>query len=154
MNDEPLAYFLTWTTYGTWLSGDSRGWTAWKRGQQPPDPKLNARMRSRMVESELRLDPEQIQIVEQTIKAHCTHRNRTLHALSVQPNHVHVVVTAPGYRPETVLDQLKAWSTRRLKAQMPSRKHWWTEGASERWINDQTGFEAAIQYVAEAQPQS
>jgi hypothetical protein len=23
---EPLAYFLTWTTYGTWLPGDSRGW--------------------------------------------------------------------------------------------------------------------------------
>ena len=24
--DEPLAYFLTWTTYGTWLPGDGRGW--------------------------------------------------------------------------------------------------------------------------------
>ena len=23
---EPLAYFLTWTTYGTWLPGDERGW--------------------------------------------------------------------------------------------------------------------------------
>jgi hypothetical protein len=23
--DEPLAYFLTWTTYGTWLPGDERG---------------------------------------------------------------------------------------------------------------------------------
>ena len=22
----PLAYFLTWTTYGTWLPGDERGW--------------------------------------------------------------------------------------------------------------------------------
>ena len=24
---EPLAYFLTWTTYGTWLPGDERGWS-------------------------------------------------------------------------------------------------------------------------------
>ncbi|MCA9109357.1 MAG: hypothetical protein KDA52_05390 [Planctomycetaceae bacterium] len=23
---EPLAFFLTWTTYGTWLPGDERGW--------------------------------------------------------------------------------------------------------------------------------
>ena len=23
---EPLAYFITWTTYGTWLPGDERGW--------------------------------------------------------------------------------------------------------------------------------
>jgi hypothetical protein len=22
---DPLAYFLTWTTYGTWLPGDERG---------------------------------------------------------------------------------------------------------------------------------
>jgi hypothetical protein len=26
--DEPLAYFLTWTTYGSWLPGDERGWVA------------------------------------------------------------------------------------------------------------------------------
>ena len=22
----PLAYLITWTTYGTWLPGDQRGW--------------------------------------------------------------------------------------------------------------------------------
>jgi hypothetical protein len=25
---DPIAYFLTWTTYGTWLPGDERGWYA------------------------------------------------------------------------------------------------------------------------------
>jgi hypothetical protein len=30
--DEPLAYFLTWTTYGSWLPGDERGWVE-KPGQ-------------------------------------------------------------------------------------------------------------------------
>ena len=25
--DEPIAYFITWTTYGTWLPGDERGWS-------------------------------------------------------------------------------------------------------------------------------
>jgi hypothetical protein len=24
--DDPLALFLTWTTYGQWLPGDERGW--------------------------------------------------------------------------------------------------------------------------------
>ena len=24
--DDPLALFLTWTTYGLWLPGDERGW--------------------------------------------------------------------------------------------------------------------------------
>ena len=38
---EPLAYFLTWTTYGTWLPGDERGWVKRKRGFQAPDMSLH-----------------------------------------------------------------------------------------------------------------
>ena len=40
---EPLAYYLTWTTYGTWLPGDERGWV-WRgkvsaaRPQRQPGP--------------------------------------------------------------------------------------------------------------------
>jgi hypothetical protein len=29
---DPLAYFLTWATYGTWLPGDERGWIQYHRG--------------------------------------------------------------------------------------------------------------------------
>ena len=35
---EPLAYFLTWPTYGTWLPGDERGWVEYRQGWQLPDP--------------------------------------------------------------------------------------------------------------------
>ena len=31
---EALAYFLTWTTYGTWLPGDERGWVQYRYGMQ------------------------------------------------------------------------------------------------------------------------
>ena len=24
--DDPIGYFLTWSTYGTWLPGDATGW--------------------------------------------------------------------------------------------------------------------------------
>ena len=41
---EPLAYFLTWPTYGTWLPGDERGWVEYRHGWQLPDP---ARKRER-----------------------------------------------------------------------------------------------------------
>ena len=33
---EPLAYFLTWPTYGTWLPGDERGWVEYRHGWQLP----------------------------------------------------------------------------------------------------------------------
>ena len=44
---EPLAYFLTWTTYGTWLPGDERGYYT-KPGQWK-DPDTHRRMMSQLV---------------------------------------------------------------------------------------------------------
>ena len=71
--------------------------------------------------------------------------------LKPRTNHVHVVVTASGYDPETVRDQLKAWCTRKLKPIHPGRERYWTEGGSRRWINHVRDLEAAIYYVNEAQ---
>ena len=42
---EPLAYFLTWPTYGTWLPGDECGWVEYRHGWQLPDPAANAQCR-------------------------------------------------------------------------------------------------------------
>ena len=38
---EPLAFFLTWPTYGTWLPGDERGWVKYGQGWPLPDPMRN-----------------------------------------------------------------------------------------------------------------
>src|SRR5439155_7701773 len=57
--EEPLAYFLTWTTYGTWLPGDERGWVE-KSGQfREPAPQRQQAARQRMTEPALTLDVEQ-----------------------------------------------------------------------------------------------
>jgi len=34
---DPLAYFITLTTYGTWLPGDDLGWVNEGQGFQLPD---------------------------------------------------------------------------------------------------------------------
>ena len=57
--EEPLAYFLTWTTYGTWLPGDERGWVE-KPGQfRELDVQRQQTARQRMTEPPLTLDGEQ-----------------------------------------------------------------------------------------------
>jgi len=156
--EEPIAYFLTWTSYGTWLPGDERGWIAYRRGWQLPSPvrKLNAK--SRMTETECILDEEQRALVEATITKHCQIRGWELHAVKCRSNHVHVVVTA-DLDPSEIRDQLKAWCTRRLKEldqqrygknRLP-RKKWWAEGGSKRYINDEDSLEAAIEYVVYGQ---
>jgi hypothetical protein len=55
---EPLAYFLTWTTYGTWLPGDERGWVRYRRGMQAPDSILKREAAARMTDDACRLDSE------------------------------------------------------------------------------------------------
>ena len=155
---DPLAFFLTWTTYGTWLRGDERGWT--KPGRfvvQDPDPQLKAEHRARMIEPPLTLNDSQRQIVEETIRKHCAIRGWELLAVNARTNHVHAVVA--GYRdPDTMMSELKAWCTRRLKEYQraidpnaPKRNRWWTEGGSTQWINDEEHLANAIQYVLEGQ---
>ena len=55
-----LAYHLTWTTYGTWLPGDARGWVKWGEvGVKLPDPQQERDARRRMVESAVVLTDDQ-----------------------------------------------------------------------------------------------
>jgi REP element-mobilizing transposase RayT len=149
---EPLAYFLTWTTYGTWLPGDARGWS---RKDEPDIQRANplfiAIARSRMKEPEFGLSADDRRIVEVTIRDHCRIRNWHLHAVNARSNHVHVVVTAAGYQPEAVRDQFKAWCTRRLREAGATRTRFWTEGANCRWINQEDELETVVLYVLETQ---
>ena len=98
--EEPLAYFLTWTTYGLWLPADERGWVD-KPGQFcAADAARENAARRLMTEPPVTLDVEQRRIVEATIADHCRIRGWRLHAVSARTQHVHVVVTAPGRGPE------------------------------------------------------
>jgi hypothetical protein len=102
--DGPLAFFLTWTTYGTWLPGDERGWVA-KPGQfREPDANLEQEDSRRMTQPAVTLDPKQRQLVERTIADHCQIRGWHLHVVNCLTNHVHVVVTAAENCPEEVMN--------------------------------------------------
>jgi REP element-mobilizing transposase RayT len=155
-----LAYHITWTTYGTWLSGDARGWVKWgEGGVKPPDPEREREARERMVESAAVLTDQQRTLVEQTIRDHCRIRGWLLHAVNARSNHVHVVVTA-DCDPDEVMNQLKAWCSRKLSdaaglvrtvGKKAGRRHWFTEGGDKKRIDNEEYLENAISYVAEGQ---
>src|SRR4051812_49049600 len=155
--EEPLAYLLTWTTYGTWLPGDDRGWTE-KPGQfREPDLEHEHRALLRMTEPALILTDEQRKLVESVIRRHCEIRSWHMHAVNCRTNHVHAVITADRH-PDDVMDQLKNWCTRRLKEHQqmgapdePPRQNWWTQRGSKRPINNEDGLAGAISYVVEGQ---
>ena len=147
---EPIAYFITWTSYGTWLPGDERGW--WRNGEwQSPNALFRDMATAELKEKPFALSANDRDVVEQAIAKHSGIRSWTLHAVSARTNHVHVVVTAFNYKPQTVCAQFKAWSSRKLKSTYPSRARFWTEGGSCRWINDEDALARVIIYVSEPQ---
>jgi REP element-mobilizing transposase RayT len=151
--DEPLAFFITWTVYGTHLQGDERGWRRRRQGDQPPQPRLEQWHRERLNHDVILLSPDQRTIVETECRRHCDHRGWRLWEVNARSNHVHAVVTAPGCSGRTVRDQLKANCTRGL------REHWavfrdrpaWTVGGDWECVNSEDDLETVCAYVRDAQ---
>ena len=151
MNDS-ITYFITWTTYGTWLPGDSRGWRKTNKGDQPPQPLLEAWCRNRMSESAVLLDHAQRDKVEAVCREHAKIRGWVLHAVNARSNHVHLAVTADK-APELVRDQFKANATRvlRQKPDAMTKNIIWTRGGDCEIVDGEDNLERVVQYITEAQ---
>jgi REP element-mobilizing transposase RayT len=145
-----IAIFTTWTTYGTWLPGDRRGWYERDCGVQLPDRIREYESALRMSESAITLDTQQRQLVEKTIAEHCGIRKWFLHAMNCRTNHVHVLVTAPDRTIEIPREQFKSWCTRKLKVRTP-RENWWTERGWDEFIDDEEGLNEVMAYITECQ---
>ena len=152
MEGDPFAYFLTWVTYGTWLPGDSRGWIEYRSGWKLPNLMMELESMALMTEDACRLNIEQRDAVERQLGETSEHRGWSLLAVNCRTNHVHVVIAAQKVKPKKIRIDLKAWATRCLKEGFDStRKNWWAERGSIRYINIETSLEAAVRYVLEGQ---
>ena len=147
---EPLAFFLTWTTYGTWLPGDERGWVDDRLRQAAPGLRQSAEEKLR--QAPIVLTPNQRSVVERTVREVCEHNGWRLWAVNCRSNHIHVVVTAKDKSPEQVMNTLKSWCSRRLNESSDSGpKQRWTRHGSTRYLNDESSLESAIEYVVNGQ---
>jgi REP element-mobilizing transposase RayT len=155
-----LAYHITWTTYGTWLPGDRRGWC--KKGHagvKEPDWRVEDEARSRMAQGAVILTDSQRNSIDDTIRTHCVIRGWQLHAVNARTNHVHVVISA-DCEPDEVMNQLKARCSQRLSddaglttpvAHKAGRRRWFTEGGDKEEIYDEEQLRNTIRYVLEGQ---
>lgn len=158
MPSTPLAYFLTWTTYGSWLHGDER-WSIDRdhnvfRGESiPPDVRRETAARSRLANPGVRLNAATRAIVDSAIREHAHVKGWNVHALNVRTNHAHAVITAQGVAPEIVLVQSKSWATRALRREglVASTDRVWTTHGSTRYLWDRLGVQEAIRYVTDGQ---
>ena len=154
---EPLGYLLTWTCYGTWLHGDERGSVDRDHNAPgmpflPPNETRLMHAVRQMARRPVRLSTAARRVVDQTVRSHCGVRSWTLHALNVRTNHVHAVVSC-DIQPGRAMEQLKAWTTRRLRESGEADRNApvWTEGGSRRWLWNAESLRRAIEYVNDHQ---
>lgn len=155
-----LAHHIVWTTYGTWLPGDARGWICrGSAGIQQPNAQRQQRASRGLMQEPVELSEMQRQTVKNTIREHCKVRDWTVYALIVRSNHIHVVAMLDRDS-WTAMKELKAWSSRRLSemaglsesvAQGAGRRRWFTEGGKCKTITSQTYLRNAVRYVLHGQ---
>ena len=153
VNTAPLGLLLTWTVYGTFLPGDSRGWKNRAAGLKIAQPVLETWHRDRLNHDVVLLDDPMRDEVESALREICEFRSWTLWAVSARSNHVHVVVSAPEYKPTLVRDQLKGKATRELRRMSSTwvDRPVWTEKGDIEFLDSESEIQECVLYVNEAQ---
>ena len=111
-NAYPLAYLLTFRTFGTWLHGDNRGANQRLRRDPhstryvEPNVPLRERMAGSMRQGPTILNLVQREYVAAAIREVCRYRRYNLSALNIRSNHGHVVVSGQ-IKPEKSLTSSK-----------------------------------------------
>jgi len=153
-NPYPLAYLLTFRTFGTWLHGDPRG--SHGRFRDPrnnskyiePHSGLHTEMLDELKQSPVRLSRDQRLVVQSTIREVVRFRGYSLKAENVRTNHAHLVIGA-AVNPNKIVNELKSYSTRRLreKGLAETGEKIWARGASTRYLWKPRHVDAAVDYV-------
>ena len=157
MTDGPLAFFITFGTFGSRLHGDERG-TVDRRTNTYATPPLrrddfrrNAERRA-MNGPEFLISPAQRGAIEPAFADTCEVRGWSLLALNVRTNHEHLVV-AGATDPETPMRTLKANATRVLREQglIARETKVWARHGSTRYLWTERDVDATVRYTAEQQ---
>ena len=149
----PLAYLITFRTYGTWMHGEARGSIDRKHNvygtpRLPEDRHRKEAETRQLKQPPLLLNGRQRKIVESAIRDVCRFRRYDLLAVNARSNHVHTVIGA-ARSPEPIVETLKAWTTRRLREAgliSATIKPWARHGSTRYlWKDNQVGN--AVAYV-------
>lgn len=149
--DEPIAYLITFRTYGTWLQGDERGsideyHNKFGGARAVISPARENVHRDRLKSPPFLLNAKARRIVDDAIREVSKFRQWPLIALNVRTNHAHVVMGAVASSAK-MLGDFKARSTLRLREQdlwqfehspwvdKGSRRNLWTEEHVCRAVN-------------------
>ena len=155
--DTPLAYFISFRCYGTWLHGDGRGsidrfHNRYRSPYLPANENWQRHNEGRLRTKPLILGPRERCAVETALRETCNIRQWFLQAMNVRTNHIHTVVSADR-KADLVLNAFKANATRQLREDglwSHAFSPWAAKGSRRRLWNEQS-VARAIDYVLNGQ---
>lgn len=156
----PLAYFISFRCYGTWLHGDERGsvdhfHNVYGSPMLSPDVNMRRKMQNRMNQPPVELNANQRSAIEEAINETCHFRGWSLRAINIRTNHVHTVVSA-SQRPELIMNAFKANSTTKMIARSVWKRGLkpWSRHGSTRYLWTEKSLAYAIDNVINGQGDS
>lgn len=152
-----LAYFITFTTYGTWLPGSAKGsvnsdHNVYGEPLLPPDAEREQQARAALTQSCYTMSAAERDIVCQALVTLSEERGWKLLAAHVRSNHVHVVIQAER-DPGRVMSDLKARASRDLTRAgygSAERRRWTRHGSTKHLFREQEVAEK-IEYTLNGQ---
>ncbi len=136
---------VTWTTYGTWLQGDKRGYV--KDGNIiAGNEGLHKANVTRLENPPTKLNAEHRKIVRRAILRKGEEIGQRIYAVAVCSNHVHIVVERTGDSIERVISYYKNAARLELRASGFVGRIW-TKGFDKRFCLDEAELKGKIRYV-------
>jgi REP element-mobilizing transposase RayT len=140
-----FGYMATFTTYGTWLQGDKRRFV--KDGDiLDPSVKLEQVNKSALKYDEVKLSKQERDIVKIAILQEAERIGEMILALSVQNDHVHIVIKEGGKPVDKVVNRIKTAAYYALR-EIGFKGKVWTKGYDNRFCFDEYSLRNRIKYV-------
>jgi REP element-mobilizing transposase RayT len=140
-----LGYMLTWTTYGTWLQGDDRGYVS-NRRILSANPALRTANAQRLKNPAIFLTREQRDVVHEAILDEAKILGQEILAAAVSSDHVHLVAKEVRYSMEEVVSHYK--NAGRIALQLNGFVgKLWTKGFDKRFCFTEQDLQSRVVYV-------
>jgi len=154
----PLAYHITFTTYGTWLHGDERGSVDKRHNRYcsafvSPNAELHKKEQTKLKNPSVTLNKNVREIVLKAVLRVCALRGWVPHAVHVRSNHIHIVARGNA-KPEKMMRDFKAYATRAIKSSDDNQRFirkYWSRHSSTKYLWTKENLASAIEYVKNRQ---
>ncbi len=140
-----IGFMATWTTYGTWLQGNKKGYV--KNGTIfEANAELEKYNKELLKQDKIKIPKDLRETVKNAILKEAEEIGQKVYAITVCSNHVHIVAESIGKRCGYSVGRFKKAATRALR-QFGFANIVWTKGFDKRYCYHQHELEMKIKYV-------